>query len=87
MNLIAYMYLAYIAGEVATVSPKKRGKLAGETQLRGQLDDHFYYNQEIKRALKFIGSPDKCPSESSLITSIQKKANKAQKAKKSGSHL
>ena len=70
-------FLAYIADQVASVGPRKRGKGHGE-RVRGDIADHDTWNGGIAHAHKFMRDAAKCPTRSKLISAIQK----AQRQKK-----
>ena len=74
-NSVAVSLSRNIAAQVANVKRRSKGR-GVEGFIQGDLDDHTNWNAGIRKALKFMKSPDKCPTKAKIIKRIQKKHKK-----------
>jgi hypothetical protein len=72
-NLVAF--LAFIAGQIASVSPRKRGWHKG-AKIQGDLADHGTWDAGIASALRFMKDRSKCRTHAHLVKAIQKETKK-----------
>ena len=75
-------FLLYVADQIVGTKKRNKGHNRVGEQVQGDLEAHTYWDAGINKALKFMKSPAKCPSDHPLIKSIQK--GKKTTAKKSG---
>jgi len=72
-NLVAF--LAFMAGQIACVTTRSRGRKAG-LKVQGDLNDHGSWDAGITSALRFMKDRSKCRTHAHLVKAIQKKAKK-----------
>ena len=66
-------FAAYIAGQVASTSTRKRGRTHLKKEVQGDLNNHDEWNDGIARALRWMRDRAACPMRDALLVPMQAK--------------